>query len=139
MDLLSHCIKEKQKQFGSRAMIGILCILTVFGLLGWVYLSQASYVTMTSRHVQELEAEKMRLQEQNLQLMAEIARQESVARLADRAQGLGFVKVPIDNAEFLVIAEPEDTDILLASTSPTDSWWDKVTEQFAAWSQTGTP
>ncbi|MBN1581343.1 MAG: hypothetical protein JXA89_11635 [Anaerolineae bacterium] len=137
METISHCIKEKQQQFGNRAMLGILCILAAFGLLGWIYLSQASYVTMTSRHVQELESEKAHLQEQNLHLMAEIADLESVARLAARSEALGFVSVSVNDAEFLVIAEPADADILLASTSPTDSWWNKMADQFMAWSQAG--
>ena len=136
MAVVSHCIKKKRRQFSNRAMVGMLCILIAFGLLGWIYLSQASHVTVTSRHVQELEAEQMRLQDENLQLMAEIAKLESVDQLAARAEALGFVPIPVDDAEFLVIAEPADTDILLADASPTDSWWYKMTDQFVAWSQT---
>ena len=137
MEFISHCTKEKQQQFGNRAMLGVLCILAAFGLLGWIYLSQASYVTMTSRRVQELEAEKVRLQEQNLQLMADIAELESVAHLATRSEALGFVSVPVNDAEFLVIADPVDADMMLASTSPTDSWWNRVADQFIAWSRSG--
>ena len=137
MEFTSHCTKKKQRQFGSQAMWGMLCILAAFGLLGWIYLSQASYVTMTSRRVQELEAEKARLQEQSRQLMAEIADLESVARLVARSEALGFVSIPVDDAEFLVIAEPVETDVLLASTSPTGSWWNRITDQFIVWSQAG--
>ena len=137
MTFISHCTKERQQQFGNRGMLGVLCILTAFGLLGWIYLSQASYVTMTSRRVQELEAEKVRLQQQNLHLMAEIASLESVSRLATKSETLGFVSIPVDATEFLVIAEPGDTDVLLASRSSTDSWWHRMTDQFIAWSQAG--
>lgn len=137
MAFISHCTKEKQQQFGNRAMLGVLYILAAFGLLGWIYLSQASFVTMTSRHVQELEAEKVYLQEQNQHLMVEIAALESVARLAAQSDALGFVHVPVGDAEFLVIAQPANTDGMLASRTPTDSWWHRVTDQFIAWSQAG--
>jgi cell division protein FtsB len=135
MDFISHCTKKKQQQFGNKAMLSMLCVLAAFGLLGWIYLAQASHVTMTSRRVQELEAEKARLQDQSMQLMAEIADLESVERLAARSEALGFVSIPVDDAEFLVIAEPTDADILLASTSPTGSWWNRITDQFIVWSR----
>ncbi|MBN1580663.1 MAG: hypothetical protein JXA89_08155 [Anaerolineae bacterium] len=137
MAFISHCTKKKQRQFGNQAMLGILCILAAFGLLGWIYLAQASHVTMTSRHVQELEAEKARLQDQSLKLMAEIADLESVARLVARSEALGFVRIPADDAEFLVIAQPVETDVLLVGTSPTGSWWNRLTDQFIVWSQAG--
>ncbi len=137
MTFNSHCVKEKQQRFGNRAMVGILSILIAFSLLGWIYLSQASHVAVVSRHVQELEAEKIRLQEQNLQLMAEIAESESVAGLASRAAELGFVSAPVDQAEFLVIAEPQSPGAMLARTSSADHWWDKVAAQFTTWAQAG--
>ncbi|MBN1137759.1 MAG: hypothetical protein JXM73_14320 [Anaerolineae bacterium] len=135
MAVASHCIKERRQQFGNRAMWGILCVLVAFGLLGWIYLSQASYVTVTGRRVQDLETEQARLQKQNQQLIREIAEMQSVERLAVRAEALGFVPIVVDDVKFLVMAEPAETDILLAGTPPTSSWWQRMTDQFLAWSQ----
>ncbi|MBN1937597.1 MAG: hypothetical protein JW934_23270 [Anaerolineae bacterium] len=140
MEFISHCIKDKTKgRFGDRAMIGVLCILAAFALLGWIYLSQASHVAMTSRRVQDLEDQKKQLQEQNLELMAQIAEYESVRRLAERAEALGFVRLPLDEVQFLAVAEPKDRTMMLADASPAQTWWAQVAAQFAAWAQTGSP
>lgn len=136
MNFISHCIKEKRQQFGDRAMLGVLSILVAFSLLGWVYLTQASFVAVTSRRVQELEAEKKRLQEQNLELMVEIAGLESVTRLSRRAQELGFVSASLDETEFLAVAEPQIPDQLLARDKP-DNWWADMATQFTTWAQVG--
>jgi cell division protein FtsL len=135
MDFISHCIKKSRWKLGSRAMFGVLIILVAFSLLGWIYLTQASHVAMTSRRVQELEADKMRLQEENLQLMVEIAELESVTRLAARAEALGFVHMQAKDAEFLVIADPRLGTDLLAEKAPTDGWWANVAAQFTAWAR----
>ena len=133
MDFISHCIKEKKWRFGSRAMLGMLSILTAFSLLGWIYLTQASHVAMTSRHVQELEEEKSLLQEQNLQLMAEIAEQESVARLAARAQEMGFVHITAQDVQFLAVTDRQEEGEVWAEASSVEDWWADVAAQFAAW------
>jgi len=135
MDFISHCIKKSRWKLESRAMFGVLIILVAFSLLGWIYLTQASHVAMTSRRVQELEADKMRLQEENLQLMAEIAELESVTRLAARAEALGFVHMQTKDAEFLVIADPRSGTELLAEKAPADGWWANVAAQFIAWTR----
>lgn len=139
MEFISHCIKDKKGRLGNRAMLGALCVLAAFGLLGWIFLLQASQVAITSRHVQELETEKRRLQEQNLQLMAEIAQLESVSQLAKRAQEIGFVNVTVQDIQFLAVAEPQNPSEMTADASQPDGWWADVAAQFAAWSQTGSP
>ena len=80
----SHCTKPSRWKLYDRSALGILLILVALSLLGWVYLTQASHVATTSRRVQKLEAEKARLQQENLQLMAEIATLESAYRLGAR-------------------------------------------------------
>ncbi len=140
MESTSHCVKDKTKhRLGDRAMVGVLCILAAFALLGWIYLSQASDVAMTSRRVQDLEEQKSQLQEQNLELMVQIARYESVARLAERAESLGFARLPLDGVEFLAVVEPRDETALLAAASSPPTWWAQVAAQFSAWAQTELP
>jgi hypothetical protein len=119
-------------------MVGMLLILLALSLLGWLYLTQASYVATTSRRIQELEAEKIRLRQENLQLMAEIAELESVTRLANRASVLGFAAVAVEDSGFLVVADaPGAQEHLPDDDSSVVRWWDSVTSQFTAWVQVG--
>jgi cell division protein FtsB len=140
MDDLSHCTKNSRWKLQGRSATSVLIILVALSLLGWVYLTQASYVATTSRRVQKLEAEKARIEQENLQLMAEIAALESVSRLAVRAKELGFVLPSVADAEYLAVA---DTPAMSAhrpdANSPVAHWWDNVTSQFTAWARVGSP
>jgi hypothetical protein len=106
MEFISHCIKRNPNKLEGRATAGMLIIFLVLSLLGWIYLTQASHVATTSRRNQELEAEKARLQQENMELMVEIAGYESVSRLAARAHELGFVAMTPEDADFLAVAAP---------------------------------
>ena len=103
MEFISHCIKRNPNKLEGRATAGMLIIFLVLSLLGWIYLTQASHVATTSRRNQELEAEKARLHQENMELMVEIAAYESVSRLAGRAQELGFVAIAPDDADFMAV------------------------------------
>jgi cell division protein FtsB len=139
METISHCVKRNEGRLEGRATLGMVIILVVFSLLGWIYLTQASYVATTSRRVQQLEKEKARLEQENLELMAEIAELESVGRLSVRAQELSFVAAPLEDSQFLVVrdvppldSEPEDDHSVVTR------WIDDVTAQFTAWAREGT-
>ena len=106
MEFISHCIKRNPNKLEGRATAGMLIIFLVLSLLGWIYLTQASHVATTSRRNQELEVEKARLHQENMELMVEIATYESVSRLAARAQELGFVALSPDEADFVAVAAP---------------------------------
>jgi hypothetical protein len=106
MEFISHCIKRNPNKLEGRATAGMLIIFLVLSLLGWIYLTQASHVATTSRRNQELEAEKVRLQQENMELMVAIAEYESVSRLAARAHELGYVAVTPKDADFLAVAAP---------------------------------
>ena len=140
MDFISHCIKRSRWKLEGRATIGLVIILIAFSLLGWIYLTQASYVAMTSRQVQELEAEKIRLQQENLELITDIARLEAVTALDARARELGFVPLVVEDADFLAIAPlpPAERDSP-DEGPPATRWWDTVVFQFEAWTQVRTP
>jgi len=106
MEFISHCIKRNPNKLEGRATAGMLIIFLVLSLLGWIYLTQASHVATTSRRNQELEAEKVRLQQENMELMVAVAAYESVSRLAARAHELGYVAVTPEDADFLAVAAP---------------------------------
>jgi cell division protein FtsB len=137
MDLISHCIKRNQRVLEGRATAGTLIILLVLSLLGWLYLTQASYVATASRRVQDLEQKEAQLQRENMELMAEIAQLDSVSRLAVRAKELGFVKVVPEEADFVLVgALPEIPEVALADSSPMTRWLSSVSAQFTAWVRT---
>jgi len=136
MDLVSHCIKRNERILEGRATAGMLIILLVLSLLGWIYLTQAGHVATTSRRVQELDVEKRRLQQENLELRSEIAELDSVSRLAARARELGFAAVTLEDARFLVVEEvPMVQSDVPADASLVGRWLDNVTSQFTAWVQ----
>ena len=83
-------IRQLPWHFDSKMALGGLLILAIFSLVGWVYLTQASTVTETSYHVDELRIELEQLENQNGALMLEIAQLESLARVEQRAKELGF-------------------------------------------------
>ena len=143
MELLSHCIKKDPNKLQGRATVGMLIMLVVLSLLGWIYLTQASHVATTSRRIEELQIDKARLEQQNLELMVEIAELESVGRLAARAHELGFTTVALDDADFVVAAVPDVAQVPFEAGSEdgsdgqaqSKSWLDNVTAQFIAWVQ----
>ena len=136
MDMTSHCTKNSRWKLQGRSAIGVLLILVALSLLGWIYLTQASHVATTSRKVQELELEKTRLQQENLQLMAEIAELESVHRLAVRAAEIGFVAASVEEAQFLVVADLPPVRVSeVDDSTAVIRWWDNVASQFTAWAQ----
>lgn len=106
MEFVSHCIKRNRNGLEGRATAGMLIIFLVVSLLGWIYLTQASQVASTSRRNQGLEAERVRLQQENMELMVEIAAYESIGRLAVRAGELGFVAIAPEGADFVAVVAP---------------------------------
>ena len=116
-----HCTKRDPTKLEGRATVGMLIMLIVLSLLGWVYLTQASFVATTSRHIQDLEEQKACLEEGNLELVAQIADQESVSRLATRAAELGFEAVAPGDANFVAIAPAASNILPAAHIQPRES------------------
>jgi len=138
MEYISHCIKNSRWKLQGRSAAGALLILTALSLLGWIYLTQASHVATTGRRVQKLESEKKRIEQENFQLMAEIAELESVSRLATRARELGFAAYPVQDALFVVMNEsPPAYAQEGEGNPPVARWLDDVAAQFTAWAGVG--
>ena len=94
----------------------------------------------TSRRVRKLEQEKARIEQENLQLMAEIAELESVYQLAHRAKELGFIQATLEEVEFLVVADtPPQALKFDENQARVAPWWDDVASQFTAWAQSVRP
>ncbi len=139
MEMTSHCTKASLRKLRARSALGVVLILGMLSLLGWVYLTQASYVATTSRHLRELEKQKERIEQENWQLMVEIAELESVSRLASHAQEQGFVMAFPDESEFLAVVDAPAAQARAAGTDgPGAYWWTNVASQFTAWAQGST-
>lgn len=148
MELIQHCIKRDPNKLEGRATLGMLIMLVVLSLLGWIYLTQASHVATTSRRIEELQVDKARLEQQNLELRVEIAELESIGRLSARARELGFTTVALDDADFVVAAVPDVSQVPVAlladdggssNQNQSTSWLDNVAAQFTAWVQSESP
>ena len=82
--------------------LGTLAIF-VGCIIGALYLSQSSQSSAVGRQLETLISERDDLEQQNEQLQAEIASLESMPRLQQRAQELGFVQATAKDIEYLVV------------------------------------
>jgi len=90
---------QPQRQAAWLLILGVLMIL----VFGGISLTQiATYVT-TYRQIEELIARRDRLELENERLRAEIANLQTVPRLLERAQNLGFHPASSSDIEYLVV------------------------------------
>jgi len=135
-----------------RGALGLLLAILVVGLIGWTYLSQASAMAETERHIAELRQRKQDLQRLNDQLTYDIARLASVDRLERQARKLGYV--PVSQVRYLIVADYPVRDIdvrggtaALPQSGPAEratplavaGWWKAIEDQFTGWIQTEQP
>ena len=100
---LPHRLERGSWRLEAKTTAWILLILTVLGLLGWLCLTQASQVSTARYGIWEKEAEKVRLQRRNAELLAEIAAMLSVPHLTARAQSSGYA--PAEALEYLDVPD----------------------------------
>lgn len=81
----------------------VLAVVVMVVMVGALYLAQASRTATTGRRLQELEAQRRTLEQQNAQLRAEIAALRSVPRLIAEAERLGYHAARMDEVEYLFI------------------------------------
>jgi hypothetical protein len=136
---------------GRRKAFSLLIAIAILGLVGWVFLGQASKAAELERHIREMRRQKAELQRQNDHLTYLIAQRASVEQLQQRAVQLGYV--PVRQARFLAVTDypsSDDTSLDVAAlpetapgegTAPsaTVGWWRTVADQFEAWSHTERP
>jgi hypothetical protein len=149
MEFISHCVKKDPNKLAGRATSGMLIMLVVLSLLGWIYLTQASQVATTGRRIEALQGEKARLEQQNMDLTVEVATLESVERLMAEAQKMGFSPVALGSAEYVEAAGPEAVQapqaVYIEGEEPLDepaksaSWLDSVAAQFYEWARSDVP
>jgi cell division protein FtsB len=96
-----HVIQQGPEQVQERATS--LVVTAVIGLvvIGALYLAQSARTAAAGRTLQDLEARRQELEQQNAQLRAEIAGLQSVPRLTARAEELGFHHATVDEIEYM--------------------------------------
>lgn len=96
-----NVIRQIPWRLTSNSALGLVLILAILSLVGWLYLTQASAVTTTSYQIDELRIELDHLKNQNAALILEIAELQALARVEKRALQLGFQ--PVDEVEYISI------------------------------------
>ncbi len=151
LGLLSAEGKRSTRYREARVVVGYLLVIITMSLIGWLYLTQASQMTVSGYRIHKLEAEKALLERQNTQLRFQIAELEALPRIEARAKELGFAPVreatylvvedypeetPLHAAEWAVTSEPEEAAVWEGRDDgavDTMSWWKEVVSQFTAW------
>ncbi len=82
--------------------LGTLALFVAL-IIGGLYLSQAASTSATGRQLANLIDDRNNLEQQNEQLRAEIASLQSMPRLQQRAEELGFVAAETSDIEYLVV------------------------------------
>lgn len=120
-----------------KAALGLLLILVALSLVGWLYLTQASYLTATTFRVEELRTELAGVQRVNAALELEIASFEALPRIEQRAKELGFG--PSREVRYLAMAHYPDPGGQAPPNQITDGQglprpaWLKLLEQASEW------
>ena len=140
------------KRMNRRRALALLVSVLALGLIGWMYLSQASKAAELERNIRNLRQQKEEYQRQNDHLTYQVAQTAAIEQLEQRARELGYVTVW--QVRFLPVAgypaqdefEPDGVTILTqhepaerATPSAVAGWWQSVTRQFETWSQTDQP
>lgn len=134
---LNHALRRRpwrtQRQAFALATLGFFVALVI----GALYLSQAAAVATTGRQLEDMIADRNRLEQMNEQLRAEIASLRSVPRLQQRARELGFDLAQREDIEYLVIdgydpRQSEDRPVTLTVETGPAPVYD---ETFTGWLQ----
>lgn len=127
-DWLSHALRQAPWRTQTQSTSLVLSVVVLVGLIGTLYLAQASRTAAAGRRVQELEDQRQVLEQQNAQLRAEIAALRSVPRLIAEAEALGYRVASVDEVEYITLegvappppANPAD-DINLPGIAPIET------------------
>ncbi len=100
-----HVIPQTAEPSQERATSLAATAVIVLVVIGALYLAQSARTAAAGRTLQDLEARRQELEQQNAQLRAEIAGMQSVPRLAARAEELGFHRATTDEIEYIAMPD----------------------------------
>lgn len=142
-----NVIRHIPWQLNSRSALGLVLLLALVSLVGWLYVTQASAVTTTSYRIDELRMELGHVKNQNAALIMEIAQLEALSRVEKRALALGFQ--PVNDIRYVAVdsypAAPPSTDTVYPATAVENSvdayvadveqpnWWLIQLDTVAEW------
>ena len=84
-----------------RDALGILLIILLVSLVGWLYLSQAYIISATNLQIEKSRQRLREIEAENAALRVEIAKWESLPLVEERARTLGFA--PATSAFYLSV------------------------------------
>jgi cell division protein FtsL len=141
-----NVIRHIPWRLGSKTALGFVLLLTLFSLVGWLYLTQASSVTATSYQIDELRMELDHIKNQNAALILEIAELEALSRVEKRALELGFQ--PANDVRYVHISDypmPDESEETIYGAVPVEmsvddyvddvegpGWWVEQLDMLAA-------
>lgn len=102
----------------------VLAVVVLVGIIGALYLAQASRTAATGRRLQALEAKRQTIEQHNAQLRAEIAALRSVPKLTSDAQAEGYRPATSSEVEYLTVEEVPP--LVLPTATPLPSGGDLV-------------
>lgn len=107
MSRSSRHTRELARRLGKltevQAAVGWGLILLVIALLGVIYLNQSSRIAAVGRRVQTLQYDLDILQRDNADLERDIAQAQSITRIEEEAERLGFATAQPTDIEYMVV------------------------------------
>jgi len=88
-------------RIGLRDTLGLLLMIFIVSLIGWLYLIQAHAISAINLQIEESRQKLEEIEAENAALRVEIAKWESLPLVEERARELGFA--PATNAFYLSV------------------------------------
>ncbi|MBN1122255.1 MAG: hypothetical protein JXJ17_14350 [Anaerolineae bacterium] len=113
----------------------VLAVVIMVLVIGALYLAQASRTAAAGRRLQDLEAQRKALEQQNAQLRAEIAALQSVPRLTEQAEALGYRLADNEDVEYVALSDlpPRRSSVVVAEPEPEDDLVIPYDESLGGW------
>lgn len=146
---LQHALRRVPWRQQTQTTAIAVLVLIVAIIIGALYLAQAMTSATTGRQLEDMQAQRNRIQQENEQIRAEIAAYRSVPRLIERARELGFVFIDRSQIEYLLVESytpdrpetvaplREEPELIPAYDETFGGWlelqWNALVSQFEAW------
>jgi len=98
---LNQALRQAPWRTQAQATSLLMALVIVVAVIGAMYLAQASRTAAAGRRLQELEAQRLILEQQNDQLRAEVASLRSVPRLIAQAEAVGYHAATTQDLEYM--------------------------------------
>ena len=89
----------------------VLAAVVIVAAIGALYLAQASRTAAAGRRLQQYEERREQLELENAQMRAEIAALQSVPRLIERAEELGFRQARADEVRYMPVTGVTEAEL----------------------------